>query len=585
MSADQYMDDELYTSAIIYLLLNRRKLDARNFPATDTGFFQMCGSGKLNKYWTRLLAVPKEYLIDRCDVLMTWYFQYHKEFPSMTKHFLKNPNNLRSKLEVKLAYCPSLRETEITELTSAYFHNAPVRRLLQLYEKWITTGLDEPERLEAVRELAKFKGNFVERMSKNMLEKLPELNLRTYVHVAMYILCLINFKRKFIDHPVESPLFQHVKPVATPAKVITTNVRKWILRKNIRDRKLAELCSDAITRMNSVPEGFLLGKSRPKTAPTSNQAAISFSNVRDWMTRIFGSSTVTKDQFEAAVDLQSTVEKFETPRSSWDPEDEWDDETEPVFAEEDLRDAERMASEVAEEVLGYRRLGIYTDPVTGEKVLVLQQFPSLEAPLDNVPCHAEDPSNVCVTEIVLDVVKGETEINPALQTEAHESHGLGTHSNAFELSVGESHGSELLGSGLQSDDVGKVTVEVMNGVGGPVNEVHSMPGLAPSVEYPQSNVGLQSLELLGGNLPLHEPVKINGVVFLDVSPIQSSFQLASPAVDTGTLSRSKPDEHLEYNSNLYFEAKNSKRDHCIRDGISDLRQLDRGNTFIDFDFQ
>jgi hypothetical protein len=56
-------------------------------------------------------------------------------------------------------------------------------------------------------------------------------------------------------------------------------------------------------------------------------------------------------------------------------------------------------------------------------------------------------------------------------------------------------------------------------------------------------------------------------------------------MDTSALSRSEPDKHLKINEDLYFELKHSKRDHCIRDGISDLRQLDRGNNFLSFDFQ
>lgn len=204
---------------------------------------------------------------------------------------------------------------------------------------------------------------------------------------------------------------------------------------------------------------------------------------------------------------------------------------------------------------------------------------------DDVSGHVEDPADMGISEITLDVVNGEAEIDPSLQAECHESHGLGSQTNVLEFCVGKSHGSELLGSCLQSNDISQISMQVVDRMSGPLDKVNGVSGLTSCMEDPHSNVRLNSLELLGGNLPLHESVKIDELVLFDVSPIESGFQLSSPTVDSSTLSRSQPDKHLENPNNLYSEILISKRDHCIRDGIRDLRKLDRGELFLDFQLE
>jgi len=142
---------------------------------------------------------------------------------------------------------------------------------------------------------------------------------------------------------------------------------------------------------------------------------------------------------------------------------------------------------------------------------------SAEAAYDGVPGHGENSPELGIGK-ECDVLNGESEVDPALEGEAHETHGLRGHADDLELGVGDAHGLELPAVGSEADDVGEVPVQVLDGVGGPVEELDGVPGLAARVEDPEPDVGLDSPELLGADAPLHEPVKIDRLIFLDVSP-------------------------------------------------------------------
>lgn len=210
------------------------------------------------------------------------------------------------------------------------------------------------------------------------------------------------------------------------------------------------------------------------------------------------------------------------------------------------------------------------DPVPYRTIYPTEQL-SLETTLDNVSGHVEDSSDVGIGKVVLDVVDCEAEIDPSLQGEPHQPHGFGCESNVLELGICQSHGLELPGSGFQSNDVSEIPVKVMDGMGGPIDEVDSVPGLATSMEHPHANVGLNALELLGGDLPPQDSVEIDKLIVFNISPVQSGFELVSPAMDAGALGGCESNEHCVEEKNLYDHPQISLRNQCIHDGVYNLK--------------
>lgn len=206
-----------------------------------------------------------------------------------------------------------------------------------------------------------------------------------------------------------------------------------------------------------------------------------------------------------------------------------------------------------------------------------------EASPDYISGHVEYPSDMGISEILFDVGDCESQVYPSLETQTHQPHGFWSQSDILELCVGDSHSPELLGAGFQCNDVGEVSVQVVNGMSGPVYEVNCVSDLASCMKDPQSNVGLQSLELLGGNLPPQEPVKVDGLVLFDISPIQSGLKLGSPTVNTSALSCTQADKHDFSQKDLYSGQLQTKAYHCIRDGVYDLRKVDKGEMQFRFD--
>jgi hypothetical protein len=193
-------------------------------------------------------------------------------------------------------------------------------------------------------------------------------------------------------------------------------------------------------------------------------------------------------------------------------------------------------------------------------------FSGLEAAHDGVPGHGEDPAELGIGEVVVDVLHGEAEVDPALEAESHEAHGLRGHPDGPELPVGQPHGLELLAGGLEPYDVGEVSVQVVDGVGGPVRELDGVAGLAASVEHPQPDVGLELPELAGGDLPLEQPVEVDGLVLLDVPPAEGGLELGAPAVDACALGGAQADEHVDAAGfPLYLESRALQQDLTVRD--------------------
>jgi len=545
------MDDELYTTAIIHLLLKRVSPDARDFPDTDDGFLKMCGSGKLNKYWKKLKLNPESRDLKKKESPMfVFYNQYAKEFPRMQKTYLRKLKNADHPLARFLDIYPETTEMGVKEFCVKHFGLKDAGRLYDLEEKWRSeTGLDDTELTEAqnLNNRVGDKNDFILK-PQNMAEletrwgkSVAEIQLSEVLSAAMFGIFMLRVFQRFLDQPYEYPMFQQKKPLKdSAAKTIQGIFRNHQAKREVAQRK------KATRTLHDALKNYLARR----TADNLRRVQVARSES--------SGSAVYSDGFYV-------------------------DDGGSSFDDEGLEEYYRGGGQ-AEYLRDRPRTGVRRDE-NGEWVLFAQKLPSLKTPLHYVSGHAKDPSDVGVGEVGLNVVNSKSEVDPSLKTQAHQPHGLGGHADVLELSVGKTHASKLLGSSLQGDDVSKVAVEVANGVSGPLDKVDGMPGLAARVEHPQSNVGLELSQLSGGDLPPHQSVKVDGLVLFDISPVQSGLQSGSPPVNTSALGRSKPDEHLEVKTGLYLETKHSKRDHCIRDGISDLRQLDRGNNFLNFDLK
>jgi hypothetical protein len=140
-----------------------------------------------------------------------------------------------------------------------------------------------------------------------------------------------------------------------------------------------------------------------------------------------------------------------------------------------------------------------------------------EATNDCISGHCKDSAELCISK-ECDVVDCEAKIYPTLEGEAEQAHGLWSHSNVPQISVGDTHSFQFFAGSPESNNISEIPVEVVNGMGGPSNELNSVSGLTSSVQNPQSNVGLQLSELSGTNVPLHQNIEINRIIFLDVLP-------------------------------------------------------------------
>lgn len=166
-----------------------------------------------------------------------------------------------------------------------------------------------------------------------------------------------------------------------------------------------------------------------------------------------------------------------------------------------------------------------------------------EAAKNGVPSHSKDPSKLSIRKVSTNTVRSNSQLNPSLKSQPDQTHGLRGHADASELLIRDSHGPQLLACGSQPNDVGEVAVEISNGMSGPVDEVDGVVGLASRVEDPEPDVGLKPLELSGGDFPLHQSVEVDGLVLLDILPIEGGLELGAPAMDPCALSGSEPDEH------------------------------------------
>ena len=267
------------------------------------------------------------------------------------------------------------------------------------------------------------------------------------------------------------------------------------------------------------------------------------------------------------------------------------DDAEGAAAADSGRRFSRIRREVdADNIIGGSHSRRSLRPIPGREVRwkpASHVFPGanllFETSPDYISGHVEYPSDMGISEILFDVGDCESQVYPSLETQTHQPHGFWSQSDILELCVGDSHSPELLGAGFQCNDVGEVSVQVVNGMSGPVYEVNCVSDLASCMKDPQSNVGLQPLELLGGNLPPQEPVKVDGLVLFDISPIQSGFKLGSPPVNTSALSCTQADKHDFPPKDLYSGQLQTKTYHCIRDGAYDLRKVDRGEMQFRFD--
>lgn len=237
---------------------------------------------------------------------------------------------------------------------------------------------------------------------------------------------------------------------------------------------------------------------------------------------------------------------------------------------------------VPTEVLDPDRLAVPAMPHPRHPDAVVAKEPfSLEATPDNISRHVEDSPDVSISEVVLDVVNSEAEIDPSLQGEPHQPHGFGGESDILELGICESHALELPGSGFQSNDVSEIPVKIMDGVGGPIHEVDGVPSLATCMEHPHANVGLHALEFFGGDIPLQDPVEIDKLIVFNISPVQSSLQLVSPAMDAGALSGCESNKHCVEEKNLYDPPPISLRNQCIHDGVYSLKTTHRMDACLE----
>lgn len=168
-----------------------------------------------------------------------------------------------------------------------------------------------------------------------------------------------------------------------------------------------------------------------------------------------------------------------------------------------------------------------------------------EAPHDCVSSHVEHPAQLGICEFTVNGIHSESEFDPSLQTETHQTHGLGGHSNLPEFSEANTHHLELLTSSLETNDISQVSVQIPDGMSGPVSEIDGMSRLTTSVENPQPDVGLEPLELFGGNTPFEQSVKVNPLGFFNVLPTESNLELASPTMNSSALCWTQPNEHVD----------------------------------------
>jgi len=221
-----------------------------------------------------------------------------------------------------------------------------------------------------------------------------------------------------------------------------------------------------------------------------------------------------------------------------------------------------------------------------EVVIEMRKASSL-APITShysISSHLKYPSKLGVCKVPFHVVDSEAQVDPSLEAEAHEPHGFWAHSDVAELPVGEAHGLELLAGGLESYNVGEVPVEVCDWVCWPVCEVDCVPGLAAGVEDPEPDVGLELLELPGGDLPPHELVEVDALALLDVPPAEGGLEPAAPAVYAGALGGAESDEHIAaLQKPLYSDDGRSVWDRCISDDAGPVLDPDRAQIRIKFD--
>ena len=202
----------------------------------------------------------------------------------------------------------------------------------------------------------------------------------------------------------------------------------------------------------------------------------------------------------------------------------------------------------------------------------------------SISSHLKYPSKLGVCKVPFHVVDSEAQVDPSLEAEAHEPHGFWAHSDVAELPVGEAHGLELLAGGLESYNVGEVPVEVCDWVCWPVCEVDCVPGLAAGVEDPEPDVGLELLELPGGDLPPHELVEVDALALLNVPPTEGGLEPAAPAVYAGALGGAESDEHIAaLQKPLYSDDGRSVWDRCISDDAGPVLDPDRAQIRIKFD--
>jgi hypothetical protein len=140
-----------------------------------------------------------------------------------------------------------------------------------------------------------------------------------------------------------------------------------------------------------------------------------------------------------------------------------------------------------------------------------------EATNDCISGHGKNPAELSVGE-ESDVLDSEAEIYPTLESEAEQAHGFGSHSDAPQVGVGDTHGLQFFACCPESNNISEVPVEVVNGMSRPSDELNGVSGLTTSMQDPQPDIGLQLSELPGTDVPLHQNIEINRIIFLDVLP-------------------------------------------------------------------